>query len=353
LLQASGGLYTSASMLDNYQNKFRVLRGTNASSDGFKLQIDLANGAIQIPNYTGSGAFTGTVAANLAVDSSGNILTVAPGTANSASFATTSSYAFSASAADNATTASRALQANTASYILNAASSSYALSSSNAATASYILQAVSASFATTASYILNTASASYALSSSNAATASYIRLAASASYALSSSNAITASYVQNAESASFALSASWAPGSGAVSASYAATSSYAYNALTSSYAVATSTIPFSIGGTQMYYAVVLSSTSPSAVNVFTNNTESFFSAFYHYTLYSGSNSRAGQVIASWISGSVQYTDFSTIDIGSTSAVTASVAIVTGQAQFNFQVPSSTAGWNIKATATYL
>jgi hypothetical protein len=74
---------------------------------------------------------------------------------------------------------------------------------------------------------------------------------------------------------------------------------------------------------------------------------------YKYALYSGSNSRAGQVIASWISGSVQYTDFSTIDIGSTLTVTASVAIVTGQAQLNFTVPTSTAGWNIKATATYL
>ena len=61
----------------------------------------------------------------------------------------------------------------------------------------------------------------------------------------------------------------------------------------------------------------------------------------------------GQIIASWISGSVQYTDFSTVDIGNTLTVTASVAIVTGQAQLNFQVPSSTAGWNIKATATYL
>ena len=44
LLQAVGGAYTSASMIDNYQNKFRVLRGTNASSDGYKLQLDLQTG---------------------------------------------------------------------------------------------------------------------------------------------------------------------------------------------------------------------------------------------------------------------------------------------------------------------
>jgi len=43
----------------------------------------------------------------------------------------------------------------------------------------------------------------------------------------------------------------------------------------------------------------------------------------------------------------------TIDIGSTLAVTASVAIVTGQVQLNVAVPASSTGWNVKATATYL
>jgi len=79
LLMASGGLYSSASMIDNYQNKFRILRGTNAGSDAFKMQIDLQTGQIQIPNYTGSGAFPGTAAATLAVDSSGNVITTTGG----------------------------------------------------------------------------------------------------------------------------------------------------------------------------------------------------------------------------------------------------------------------------------
>jgi hypothetical protein len=372
LLQATGGLYTSASMLDTYQNQFRILRGTNVTSDAQHFGINLHNGQIIINKYSGSGAFTGVVAANLAVDANGNVLTVAPGTVTSASFATTSSYAFSASAADNATTASRALQANTASYVQLAASASYALSASNAQTASFVataswatnaVNAMTASWATnvntaswannvttasralqanTASYIQLAASASYALSSSNAITASYILNAASASYALSASNAQTASYILNAITASYILSASYTP-----------TSSYAYNALTSSYAVATSTVGYSIGGTQIYYASVLSSTSPVNQNIFTNNTGSFNSAFYNYNVYSGSNARSGQIIASWISGSIQYTDFSTVDIGNTLAVTGSVVIVTGQVQLNFQVPSSTAGWNIKATATYI
>lgn len=79
LLQASGGLYTSASMLDNYQNRFRVLRGTNASSDAELFSINSHNGQLIFNRYTGSGAFSGTAVANLAVDTSGNVITVAAG----------------------------------------------------------------------------------------------------------------------------------------------------------------------------------------------------------------------------------------------------------------------------------
>lgn len=38
-LNASGGTYTSASMLDNYQNSFRVLTGTNAGSSRMDLEL--------------------------------------------------------------------------------------------------------------------------------------------------------------------------------------------------------------------------------------------------------------------------------------------------------------------------
>ena len=74
LLQASGGLYTSASMIDNYQNQFRVLRGTNASSDSQHFGVNLHNGQIQLNKYSGSGAFTGTPVAGLGVDSNGYIV---------------------------------------------------------------------------------------------------------------------------------------------------------------------------------------------------------------------------------------------------------------------------------------
>lgn len=86
-------------------------------------------------------------------------------------------------------TASYIQNAQTASYVLNAISSSFATSASYAISSSATLQAQ------TASYILNAVSASYALSSS---------------YAISSSAALqanTASYVLQAVSASFATSA--------------------------------------------------------------------------------------------------------------------------------------------------
>jgi hypothetical protein len=94
--------------------------------------------------------------------------------------------------------ANNAVNANTASYILNAVSSSFASTASFillAQSASYVLNAVSASFSDTASYVLNAVSASYSLSSSFATTASFVKLAQSASYVL---NAISASFSRTA-----------------------------------------------------------------------------------------------------------------------------------------------------------
>jgi len=124
-----------------------------------------------------------------------------------ASYATNAGNALTASFVQQAVSASFATSALTASYVLNAVSSSFATS---ALTASYVLNAVSSSFATnalTASYVLQAVSASYA---NNALSASYSTNALSASFA---STALTASFVQNAVSASYAtnaLSASYA-----------------------------------------------------------------------------------------------------------------------------------------------
>jgi hypothetical protein len=105
-----------------------------------------------------------------------------------------------------------------------------------------------------------------------------------------------------------------------------------------------------LGLSQVVTAVVTSSIIGSN-NLFMTSTGSFTSAFYKYTMYSGSNSRAGEVVASFINGTSSYTDFSTVDNGTTLGVTASVSIASSQAQLNFQ--TSTAGWNIKSQATFI
>ena len=75
LLSAKGGGYDSASMWDNYQNKTRLLRGSNAGSDGTITSFDMSTGQLTLLYYTGSGTFAGTAVASLGVDSGGNVIT--------------------------------------------------------------------------------------------------------------------------------------------------------------------------------------------------------------------------------------------------------------------------------------
>jgi hypothetical protein len=125
--------------------------------------------------------------------------------------------------------------------------------------------------------------------------------------------------------------------------SFATTSSYAATASVSS-------TTFGIGATIQTYGSVASSIVGSN-NLFSQNTGSYTSAFFKYTATSGSNTRAGEVISVWNGTTTSYTDFSTVDIGNTNNVTASISIVTGQVQFNIQTNSS--GWAIKSIATFM
>jgi hypothetical protein len=128
----------------------------------------------------------------------------------------------------------------------------------------------------------------------------------------------------------------------ALSASYAATASYATN--------------FTIANTLIFdqtltdYSITTSSISGSN-NLFTQATGSHTSAFFKYTVSSGSNARAGEVMTVWNGGTTTYTDTSTTDIGSTSIVTSSAAIVGNDIQFN--IYTGTSGWKLKSLATYM
>jgi hypothetical protein len=73
---APGGTYTSASFIDNWQNKARILKGNNTTSTGLIAQWDIHTTQMQLAGYTGASSFPGTATANLAVDSGGNVITV-------------------------------------------------------------------------------------------------------------------------------------------------------------------------------------------------------------------------------------------------------------------------------------
>jgi hypothetical protein len=122
----------------------------------------------------------------------------------------------------------------------------------------------------------------------------------------------------------------------ATSASYAATASYSD--------------AFSIGQTLTRYATITSSINGSNT-VFTQATGSYSSAFFKYTVTSGSNARSGEIMSVWNGATTAFTDNSTTDIGTTTVVTSSVAISGANVQLNMQ--TNTAGWRIKSIATFM
>ena len=76
---APGGTYISASMIDLYQNRLRILKGTNAGSNAEIAWWSMHTKQMALPAYNSLSAFTGSSVAKLAVDSSGNVITVANG----------------------------------------------------------------------------------------------------------------------------------------------------------------------------------------------------------------------------------------------------------------------------------
>jgi len=310
-----------------------------------------------------------------------------------ASQAVSSSYALSSSratSAANADTASYVLNATTSSFAISA---SYALSSSYALSASCAIAALTASYvetAQTASYVLQAISASFTLSSSYAATASFAFAFPDQGFNFTQNpgsttwninhnlnsftplvNVYNLSYRQlipaevisiDANNTQITFSTTQAgyaiisKGSGissesAISASFATTASFAQQALSSSYAATASYAEvFNIGGSQMMYSNTLS-TSAGNNGIFATNTGSFAGAFYQYTLYSGSNARSENATAVWTPTTSSYTNYSTIDVGNTSGVVGSVVITGGQIQLNLLTP--TAGWSVRAVATFV
>jgi len=237
-----------------------------------------------------------------------------------------------------------------------------------AATASYVLQAVSSSFATTASY---TPSSSVAVSSSFATSASY---AASSSVAVSASFTTTASY---ARSASVAVSASYALSSSvAVSSSFATTASYVVLAQSASYVKNAQTASFvstlnqnvtlgngyylQVGGYSKTFSdqVLNASASPTTIISVNFSTYPHKSIFVRYVLddaaNSGLNMRAGNIMVVSDGGAnINLTEVTTQDIGDTTPVDFAATITGGNTNVIQITISNPSTWDVRFDYTII
>ena len=83
----------------------------------------------------------------------------------------------------------------------------------------------------------------------------------------------------------------------------------------------------------LYTTAVISATSASSTaSLCTLSTSSYDGAFFDYTMTSGSNAKAGNIMSVWNGGTVNYTEVSTTDIGTTSGINFEVIISASTAQ---------------------
>ena len=95
----------------------------------------------------------------------------------------------------------------------------------------------------------------------------------------------------------------------------------------------------------LYTTNKITQTNSGSFVVYSLPTASYDGAFYDYTVRSGSNARAGQIMAIWSGSSVNFTETTTTDFGSTSAINFTV-IVSGS-NMVLTGSSATGSWTIK------
>jgi len=230
---------TTASYVLNAISASFATTAANATTASYVLQAVSASFATQAASATTASYVLNAVSASFATTAANATTASYVLNAVSASFATTASYVLNAVSASFASTASSAdnftvrgtLTAQTiiAQTITSSTdfvtgstrfgslltdthqfTGSVSITGSLAVNGSNVIlsnQTSSMSVAT-ASYVLNAVSASFATTAVNATTASYVLNAVSASFATTAANATTASYVLNAVSASFASTSS-------------------------------------------------------------------------------------------------------------------------------------------------
>jgi len=96
----------------------------------------------------------------------------------------------------------------------------------------------------------------------------------------------------------------------------------------------------------LYTTAVISSNNANVTqSIYGLDTSSYGGAFFEYTAHSGSNARAGNIMSVWNGSSLNFTETTTTDIGSTSDLVMKVHVSESQAQL--AAFSTNAGYNIK------
>lgn len=93
------------------------------------------------------------------------------------------------------------------------------------------------------------------------------------------------------------------------------------------------------------YATTTASIGTTPATIYTLPTTSYEGAWFEYTIRSGSNARAGQIMAMWDSTTVNFTETTTTDFGDTSGVTLGVLIIGSNMAFTGS--ATTNSWNLR------
>ncbi len=92
-------------------------------------------------------------------------------------------------------------------------------------------------------------------------------------------------------------------------------------------------------------AVISSTTAATTQSIYGLSTSSYGGAFFDYTVQSGSDARAGNIMSVWNGSNISFTETTTLDIGDTTDFNVIVHISQSQAQIASH--ASRAGYNIK------
>jgi hypothetical protein len=161
--------------------------------------------------------------------------------------------------------------------------------------------------------------------------------------------------VSNGITGSLFGTSSWAySASQAISSSYATTAQNVLGSVTTA-ATASHAVNFTIEQTLTLNETLTRRVNVNATSVGSNSfdqaTGSYTSAHGKYTVYKGTNARAGEFVTVWNGTTTTYYDNATTDIGSTSDITFTSAIISGNIRINAEALSS--GWTVKMLVTYI